>query len=236
MKLLITTLLSLFSINALAQEEVRCTDGSCLTSGYELFDEYGSFFEIGICNSGDCNLNGWSILRVTGVDTSVVCSDNSCYGKGFQEINPSNNNEMIRNRTCAADTNGVQDCLASGWEDEHFGVNARLEQVRCTDGVSCTNGFIVDTVVDKTAALEEEIADLKEQAKAKKQELKDYLIANKRMNFTLLREIIELKKQVIQLKKELRSGGGIQVVDSKKAVCLTAGGCFTDGYQMIDNN
>ncbi len=223
------------SLSAQAQEQKLCTGGDCLTSGYEYYDQFGSLSEIATCNSGDCATQGWTILRATGVNTSVVCSDNSCFGKGFQEINPSNNNEMIRTRTCAAATSGgAGDCFANGWEDEHFGVNARVEQISCTDGISCKNGFIIETIVDQTALLEEEITDLKAEAQAKKIELKEYLKTNHKMNFTLLREIISLKKQILQLKKELRNGDGVQVVDSQEAVCLSPGGCFKDGYQLFE--
>lgn len=233
MKAIIVIMSGLFlSLAANAQETVTCTGGDCLSSGYEVRDASNDLQEIGICNGGDCTTAGWNIFRLDGFNTSVSCADNSCYGSGFQEIDPANNSELVRNRTCVADSLGVGDCLANGWEDEYYGTNARTERVSCTDGSDCRNGFIIETIVDNTASMEAEIAALKEQAQLKRQEFRAYLKENKEVNKELGAEIVELIKQRIALKKELRQNGGIQILDSKEAVCLTAGGCFSSGYTL----
>lgn len=217
---------------AQAQETVICTGGDCLTSGYEVRDSSNDLFEVGVCNSGDCNTNGWETFRLSGLNSRVECTGGSCFGNGFQELNSDNISEILRNRTCVADSAGTGDCLSNGWEDEYYGTNARIERTTCTDGTDCRNGFIIETIVDKTASMEAEIANLQDEARAKRQEFRDYLREHKQINRDLAREIISLTKQRIQLKRDLRKSGGIQVIDSKEAVCMTPGGCFTSGYTL----
>ena len=233
MKAIILIIGGLFlSLAANAQETLVCTGGDCLTNGYEVYDSNTDLVELGFCNAGDCTTTGWEILRLSGFNTTVECTDSSCFGNGFQEVDLSNDSEIVRNRTCVADSSGTGDCLANGWEDEYYGSNARIERVTCTDGSDCRNGFIIETIVDNTESIKAEIASLKDQARAKRQELRAYLRANKRIDRTLAKEIISLIKQRIKLKRDLRKNGGIQILDSKEAVCTAPGGCFTSGYTL----
>ena len=233
MKAMILILSGLFiSLAANAQETLVCTGGDCLTSGYEIYDSNNDLVELGFCTSNSCETVGTDVFRLSGLNTIITCADNSCYGKGFQEITADANADLIRNRTCAADSSGVGDCFTQGWEDEYYGANARTERVTCTDGADCRNGFLIETIVDNTASLETEIADLKDQAMVKRQEFRAYLKENKTVNKELGKEIVDLIKQRIALKKELRENGGIQIIDSKEAVCTTPGGCFTSGYTL----
>lgn len=233
MKAMILILGGLFlSLAANAQETVICTGGDCLTNGYEVRDANSDLTELGLCNAGDCNTSGWQVFRLSGLNSQIECTDSSCFGNGFQELNSDDVSEILRNRTCVADSSGTGDCLSNGWEDEYYGSNARIERVTCTDGADCRNGFLIETIVDNTESIKAEIASLKDQARAKRQEFRTYLRENKRINRELAREIISLIKQRIKLKRDLRKNGGIQVLDSKEAVCITTGGCFTSGYTL----
>lgn len=222
---------TLVSAQSMAQDTVQCVSNDCLNQGYELRDANNDLIEVGLCNGADCNQLGWDIFNVNGQTTVVVCSDNSCFGKGFQELDPLNNNEMIRTRTCADGDTGTPDCLAHGWDDD-YSIDGRKEQVSCTDGVSCLNGFVIETVIDNTAQMQADIQALKDAIRAKKQELRQYIRQYHRINFSLLRDIFRLKREKRKLRRELRQTGGQTVVDTKEAICLSPGGCFTSGYTI----
>ncbi|MCB0408412.1 MAG: hypothetical protein KDD34_09425 [Bdellovibrionales bacterium] len=218
---------------ATAQETTYCTGGSCLVGGYETYDSSNNLFEVSSCINSDCDNYGWNVFRLSGFNTQIICANSSCYSSGFQEIDPNNNNELVRTRTCKNDGNGgSSDCLTYGWQDEVYGIDGRMENVRCTDGLSCENGFVIETIADNTALLQQELIDKKVLLKSKKDELQNYVRTNRRMNFALLKEIVELKLEIIKLKRDLRKSSGIQVIDSKTATCLTPGGCFTSGYTL----
>lgn len=223
---LTTALLLTIGSWATAQETVTCINGDCLVYGYEKADSQNMLFEIGECSGLDCDLYGWVVYRLSGFTTSIICADSSCYGKGFQEIDTATNT-LLRTRTCV-DNGAGGDCIANGWRDEF--PDSSIERTRPTDGISTENGFIVEKIVDQSLTYQQQIAEIKSTIEDKKDQLKDYLRAHRRINKDLVKEIVDLGLQLIKLKRELKTSGGIVVVEQKEAVCLAPGACYTQGY------
>lgn len=236
--LLFIALSFLFISSAHSQlvEEVRCTGSNCLTSGAEYYDHFGNLNRLENCNNGDCDLFGFNALdlRVINLRTDAYCFNNSCYGEGYQEVIAATG-DVMRTRTCYADSQGNSDCLANGWEDE-FHLENRIDRVTCTDGTDCRNGFNIQRVENQASSLEGRIIELEDFIATKREEFKEYVKTYKQPNKEILDAIHEAKKELIDIKKTLKDTSGEVVVGNDIAVCLAPGQCFQFGYSIYANN
>lgn len=220
-----------FSATASAQETLTCTNGSCLTSGYEIRDFNFDLYEVGICNNSNCNTNGFNIYRADGHNTNVFCAGSGCFKNGFQEVTADGNADLVRTRTCKSDDFGLSDCIRYGWVDEFLGFNARIENIVCEDfPPGCDYGFTVETVVDLSASLEAGLAETEALIDQKREEFRTYVRTYKQPNQLLNQEIVALQQSLIDQKAAIRNYEGPTVADAKHAECLTYGGCFLSGY------
>ena len=260
-KYLLLAGLTFFTSQALAQgqlvEEIRCTNNDCLTSGYEKYDAQGNLMELGFCNAMDCNANGWEVLRSDGMNTSVVCNNSSCFGDGFTELDTSDLS-VVSIRSC---NNG--DCLSNGWVDHIFVPSESIEGIQC-DVNGCEFGFLIEEMMEsmqdnsverakleaKKSRLEARIAKVQ----ARQQKIKDNIQRlknkkckkNKRLKkfhrmarlvkrfFRTEARIQKLQARLAEVQEKLDSIEDPGVINSQQAVCLSPGGCFTAGYQVID--
>ena len=238
---------------ALAQiAEVTCKEPDCLTLGSQNFDANGDAFSEILCNGNDCDVSGWLEFTVAGNFNEVKCSNDSCYGVGFQETDLITL-EPIRTRVCSDGGTGVSDCLTHGWTDEYTGANARIERVTPVNGNSVQDGFLIQEVEDRTAALEQEIEDLRALKRHKRSDYKAFRKAFRagelettKQEFKAERkqriaDIVATRKLLRQKRRELRKGGGETIVSEQIAICKDASGttvaadqnpgsCFIEGY------
>ncbi len=257
--------LTTFSSQAFAQsgnliEDVRCTGGSCLTGGYEKYDAFGSLMEIGTCTNGDCATQGWQVLRLSGLNTHVVCNENSCFENGFSEVNTSDNS-LVSVRAC-----NEGDCLLNGWVDHTFIPEEIIEGIHC-NAQGCDFGFITEElsqIIDENnksrrrletrkARIESRIAakqikqnkiqqqiDALKNRKYKKRKCKKkshHLFRLVRRYFKIEIQIQKLQQRQARIQEKLDAIVDPTIVlSSKQAFCISPGGCFSDGYMVYTQN
>jgi len=234
-------------------EEIRCTSGSCLTGGYEKYDTNLNLIELGICSNNDCAGTGWSVFRMNGFNTEVQCIQSSCWGIGFNEINPADNT-LVSIRTC---NNG--DCISFGWMDQTFQPAESLENYICDAGGTCDSGFIIQEIEQRMAENEELIARLEKKIshietqitrtkeKIEKHNLHHECRHEKRhrkhhryhkchghKHGYLAKKLEKLKLKLARLNEELAQLKTDIVVSSRSAICLAPNACFSSGYQIFD--
>ncbi|MCB0408414.1 MAG: hypothetical protein KDD34_09435 [Bdellovibrionales bacterium] len=236
-------------------EEIRCTGGSCLTGGFEKYDSNGSIIEVATCINNDCNAFGWNIFRLNQFNTSVQCIQSSCWGVGFNEINP-NDNTLVSIRTC---NNG--DCIGFGWVDQTFQPAESLANYICDAGGTCDSGFIIQEIEQRMAENEELIARLEKKIshietqivrikeKIEKHNRHHKCRQEKRhhrhsrhhkhkchnhKHRYLAKKLEKLELKLTRLNEELAQLKTDIVVSSRSAVCLAPNACFSAGYQIFD--
>lgn len=254
--------LTFFASQGLAQgqlvEEIRCTNNDCLTSGYEKYDAGGNLVEVGICNLMDCEVSGWEVFRLSGLNSRIICTNSSCYGEGFTEIN-SDDSSVVSIRSC--NSGG---CFSNGWIDHTFIPAESIEGIQC-DAQGCEFGFLIEELEEvmqdnqelrqkleaRKSRLEARIAKLEQHQQKlkdrihkqknkkckKKHKLKKFFKVAKLVKryFKIEARIQKLQEKLAQVQAQLDDieDPGV-VINSQQAVCLSQGGCFTDGYQVIE--